>query len=157
MCNQWFCSITPTPADTIVRVDRSVSPIYPDWVREVMHPKLERTGPAVYGLATVELLFWNGQMGGDWREQDVYENLISENMIEGCLGLSDGLAIQQMGVIVFPKLLAGKVMFLWKSVVRDNRGFLVVPYIVGNNDGVYISWHRLAIECQNYPAARFAS
>src|ERR1700722_11534777 len=43
------------PLDTIVRVDRSVRPVYPDFVKTVMHPELEKVGPAEYDLATVDL------------------------------------------------------------------------------------------------------
>ena len=32
--------------DTIIRVDRSIRPVYPDWMREVMHPELEAKGLA---------------------------------------------------------------------------------------------------------------
>ena len=37
-----------TPLDTIIHVDRSVRPLYPDWMKEVMHPELEDVGPSEY-------------------------------------------------------------------------------------------------------------
>jgi hypothetical protein len=39
---------------TPICVDRSILPRYPDWVKMVMHPGLEATGPDEYDLAAVE-------------------------------------------------------------------------------------------------------
>ena len=61
--------------DTIC-VDRSILPLYPNWVKMVMHPDLEATGPAKYGLATVEPWLHDGQKnGGRMVGNRIYEHL----------------------------------------------------------------------------------
>ncbi len=150
----------PEPVlDAIIRVDRAVRPVYPDWMKKVMHPKLEATGPAEYDLATVQLWLHNGQKGGNWvKGQRIYDHLKSNNMLEGCLGLQDGLAIQQKGIAVFRKFFAGKAVFLWRSVVRDRDGGLRVPCLLELDGGVVVYWHWLDIDWYGLnPAARFAS
>lgn len=150
----------PEPVlDTIVRVDRTVSPVYPDWMKKMMHPKLEATGPAEYDLATVQLWLHDGQKGGNWvKGQAIYDHLKSNDMLEGCLGLADGLAIQQKGIEVFRKFFAGKAVFLWKSVVQSRDGLLRVPYLFEDGGEVVVYWLWLGDAwLGHYPAARFAS
>lgn len=150
----------PEPVlDTIIRVNRSVKSAYPDWMKKVMHPDLETTGPAEYDLATVQLWLHEGQQGGNWAKgQRIYDHLKSNNMLEGCLGLADGLAIQQKGIEVFRKFFAGKAVFLWKSVVRDRGGDLHVPFLLGHGGGVVVDWNWLGVDWSGFsPAARFAS
>ena len=67
--------------DTIC-VDRSILPLYPNWVKMVMHPDLEATGPAKYGLATVEPWLHDGQKnGGRMVGNRIYEHLLRNNML----------------------------------------------------------------------------
>ncbi len=150
----------PEPVlDTIIRVNRSVKPAYPDWMKKVMHPELETTGPAEYDLATVQLWLHEGQQGGNWAKgQRIYDHLKSNNMLEGCLGLADGLAIQQKGIEVFRKFFAGKAVFLWKSVVQNRGGDLHVPYLIEHRGEVVVHWRWLGRDWRgNNPAVRFAS
>lgn len=40
--------------DPTIHVDRSIRPTYPDWVKIVMHPDLESTGPVEFDAGKLE-------------------------------------------------------------------------------------------------------
>ena len=80
--------VPPLPVDTIVRVDRSVKPSYPDWVAKVLYPEFECTGPAEFDLATLTSWFHDGQKnGGSVKGQVIYNHLKVEGMLPSCLSL----------------------------------------------------------------------
>ena len=102
----------PVP-DTIVRVDRSIRPVYPDWVKTVMHPELEPTGLVEYDLGAVDPWLHDGQKNGRSMEgNELYEYLKEKKMLESCLSLRDGEEIQKKGIAVFRKFFQGKAVFL---------------------------------------------
>lgn len=151
-------SIAPPPSlDTIVRVDRSVRPTYPDWVKEVKHPELECTGPAEFDLANLEQWLHDGQQGGGYVTGNaIYDHLKANGMLESCLSLQDGLAIQQKGIEAFR--FGGKAGFLWRSVVLRRGGGLDVPYLYGSDGRVMVDWDFLARGWYGHgPALRLAS
>src|SRR5258708_985864 len=92
------------PLNFIIRVDHSVKPSYPDWMKKkdgVMHPELEAIGPVEYDLQTVLQWLANGQenvVKGNHvnvvKGNRVYAQLKKENALENCLGLANLLAIQ---------------------------------------------------------------
>jgi hypothetical protein len=83
--------------DTIC-VHRSILPVYPNWVKMVMHPDLEAAGPDKYDLATIEPWLHDGQKnGGRVVGNRIYEHLQRNNMLDSCLGLRDGEEIQGKG------------------------------------------------------------
>lgn len=132
------------PIDFMIRVDRSICPTYPDWVEKVFHPELEKIGPVEFDAAKLELWLHEGQKGGKWiKGQKIYEHLKEKKMLEGCLGLSDLLAIQAKGIAFFRQYFAGKVVFGWKSVVRYRRGHLYAPSLCGDGDRVVLDWNWL--------------
>ena len=146
------------PMDFSVYVDRSVSPIYPDWVKKVMHPELERMGPAEYDLSLVKLWLHPDQLNGVVNGNAIYKHLKQNVALADCLGLADLRAIQAKGIAVFRKLFAGKVVFGWKSVVqdRDVSGNLSVPYLYEDGDKVVLHWNWLDGGWRsNGPAVRF--
>ena len=145
--------------DSIIRVDRSVRPTYPDWARIVMHPELENLGPVEFDAAKLELWLHEGQKDGKWvNGQVIYEYLKEKKMLENCLGLSDLIAIQAKGIDFFRRHFASKAVFAWKSVVRRRRGFLNVPCLCEGGDEVVLDWDWLGDGWNdNYPALRFAS
>lgn len=152
--------ISEPTLDTIIRVDRSIRPVYPDWVKEVMHHELKAVGPAEYDLAKVELYLHDGQKNGSWMKgTKLYEHLKETDSLKNCLGLHDALEIQKKGIEVFRKLFGNKMVFCWKSVVRDHDGNLGVPYVYDVGDEVVVDWDWLddvwLDNCD--PAARFAS
>ena len=101
---------------TLIRVDRTQKPIYPDWLKEVMHPDLEANGPAEYDLANIEQWLHDGQKDGKWTEGNNIYARLKENenaMLTTCLTLRDGEEIQKNGIAAFRKFFQGKALFLW--------------------------------------------
>lgn len=148
------------PLDTIVRVDRSIRPAYPEWVKDVLHPELELSGPAEYDLAKVESWLHDDQKNGKLvRGEKLYKHLKSDNTLDSCLSLADALAIQAKGIAVFREYFNGKVPFFWKSVVRNDDGHLRVPFLCESGGEFRLGWNWLdsAWHDVNYPALRFAS
>ena len=146
-------------ADNIIRVNRSVKPAYPDWVKEVLHPELELTGPAEYPLAKVELWLHDEQKDEDSviNGQKNYEYLKTNNMLESCLGLSDLITIRSFGLDVFRRYFNIKTVFAWKSVVRHTDGVLYVPCLEEDSGEVLFHWFWLEHDFNSSePALRFA-
>lgn len=111
-----------------ITVDRSVTPVYPDWVDKVVHPELAGTGPAEFYLKS-DVAIWHhddqknaGKLYGVY----LYRYLRDRGMLTRCLGLQEGAAIQQKGVDVFQRFFRGYSVFLWKSTVQHNDGSLWV-------------------------------
>jgi hypothetical protein len=142
--------------DFLVQVDRLVKPSYPDWMKKVMHPELECSGPAEYDLSTVEQWLHDDQKRGSVVGNTIYKHLQKGDNLATCLNLQDGLAIQQKGIAVFRKLFAGKAVFLWGSVVQDRDGDLRVPYLYEDGGKVVVYWYWLDdYFYSDYPALRF--
>lgn len=147
----------PEPVlDFLIRVDRSVKPSYPDWMKKMMHPELEATGPAEYDLQTrVEQWLHDDQKNGVVVGDTIYKHLKDTDALASCLNLQDGLVIKEKGIAVFRKLFAGKAVFLWGSVVRG-RGGLNVPCLCESGGKVVVDWHWLDSNFHSdYPALRF--
>ncbi len=151
--------VSEAPLDTLIRVDRSIRPLYPDWAKTVMHPELEPTGPAEYDLTSVVLWLHDGQKNGRYMEgHKLYEYLKEKKMLESCLSLRDGEEIQRKGIAIFRKFFQGKVVFLWKSVVQDCNGSLRIPRLYGDFGTVVVGWGWLGSNWyDDDPALRFAS
>jgi hypothetical protein len=147
------------PLDTLIRVDRSIRPVYPDWMKTVMQMDLELTSPVEYDLGTIDTWLHDGQKNGRYMEgHKLYEYLKEKKMLESCLSLRDGEEIQKKGLAVFRKFFQGKAVFLWKSVVQDRSGHLYVPYFYEGVDGVVVDWFWLGNGWDDSnPALRFAS
>jgi|GEM_PF-874298 len=145
--------------DTIVRVDRNIRPVYPDWVKLVMHPELENVGPAEYDLATTNLWLHDVQKdGGIIKGQKIYEHLKEKEMLAGCFGLHDAVAIKEKGIAVFRKFFKSKVVFCWKSVVQRRDGSLRVPDFYEDGGRVVVRWNWLEFDwVGGYPAGRLAN
>lgn len=148
--------------DTIIRVDRTVRLVYPDWMnwmKEVMHPELEAVGPTEYDLSKVELYLHDKQKNGGYIVgTSLYEHLKETDSLKDCLTLHDALEIQKKGIKVFRKLFGNKAVFCWKSVVRHRLGHLFVPYVYVDGDGVVVDWVWLGgVWFDSNPSARFAS
>ncbi len=147
------------PLNTIIRVDRKVKPVYPEWKKDVLHPELEASGPPEYDLSTVGLFLHDGQKNGKWIEGNkLYAYLKKEDMLKTCLTLRDGEEIQKNGIEAFLKFFKDKALFLWGSVVRGRDGRLHVPYLNDGGDKVVLGWYWLDDGWDDYsPAGRFAS
>lgn len=148
-----------TPISIVVHVDRSIRPVYPNWVDKVMHPELESTGPVEYDIASaVSLWLHDKQKKGLTTGKVIFDHLKKNNMIESCGNLQDALAIQELGIAAFKKAFGNKVVYFWKSVVRDRYdGYLYVPCLYVSDGEVVLFWNWLDIDWDvNGPAVRFA-
>jgi hypothetical protein len=151
--------MTPSEDDTIIRVNRSVKPVYPDWVAEVLHPDLELSGPTEYNIGQVEQWLHEGQKkGGCIKGQQIYEFLKENKMLESCLGLADLHAIQAEGIDFFQEHFDGKLVFGWKSIVRHYDGDLCSPRLYDSGGQVMLGWLWLGDSWYfDDPALRLAS
>lgn len=148
-----------SPLNTIIRVNRSVRPTYPDFMEKVIHLELECTGPAEYDLATaVSLWLHDGQKGSSTTKGKViYDHLKGHHMLRSCLSLQDALEIREKGVTVFRKVFGDNDVNFWKSVVRIlDYHQLFVPCLCVFGDEVKLSWNDLDDEWRHdMPAVRF--
>lgn len=127
--------------DSIIRVDRSIPPSYPQWMYEVMHPELERVGPAEYNILAVEQWYHDGQKGGKYIEgNEIYNHLKMTDALKICLGLRDLEEIQKKDIVFFRKHFKGKAVFGWASIVRSHTNSLLVPYLYEDDDEVVLDW-----------------
>ncbi|MFA6042697.1 MAG: hypothetical protein WCV85_04630 [Patescibacteria group bacterium] len=125
---------------TLVKVDRSIKPYYSDWMKKVLHPKLESTGLADYDI-TKDVWLWqhDEQQYGVVTGQVIYDFLRKNKMLESCGNLQDALAIQKLGVTTFRKAFSNDTVYFWKSVVQNLDG-LSVPYLCVNGGIVVLRW-----------------
>ena len=123
--------------------------------------ELECSGPTEYNLQNgVEQWFHEHQKreSGFVLSNAIFKFLKKNYALASCLNLQDGLAIQEKGVAVFHKLFADQRVFLWGSVVQELDGFLIVPYLYADVDGVNLDWVSVtAWSCgSDEPALRFS-
>ncbi|MBU0612431.1 hypothetical protein KKB10_00285 [Patescibacteria group bacterium] len=146
------------PVTTIVHIDRSIKPTYPDFVKKVMHPGLESAGLVEYDIATaISLWLHDNQKKGIVTGQVIYNHLKKNNMLGSCGNLQDALAIQKLGVASFQKAFGNIVVYFWKSVVQRRNGSLDVPCLCVRGGGVVLYWNWLDdVWHGGEPAVRFA-
>lgn len=123
-----------------ITVDRSIRPTYPDWMKEVLYPKLEATGPTRFNAFNLEHRLHDDQKNGFVSGNKIFEHLKENDMLEGCLGLRDLEEIQKKGINFFRRSSQGKFISGWKSIVRDSGGNLRVPYLVEHGGRVVLFW-----------------
>ncbi len=135
----------------IVEPDRSIRPAYPNWMRKVVHPELECTGPAKINLKALVLERHIVPAYKVITGLQIYDNIRDNDALDRCLSLQDGLAIQAAGVAVYRKVFSSRTVCLWKSVGqhKDFGGGLClhVAYLTNtDNREVYIGWGCLAYD-----------
>ncbi|TSC83433.1 MAG: hypothetical protein G01um101417_606 [Parcubacteria group bacterium Gr01-1014_17] len=149
--------------DTVVRVDRSVRPVYPDFLNQefINTPKfiaLEKLGPPEFDASKLHQWLHPKQKKKAVLGNVIHELLLWKQLIPSCLGYADLLGIQAKGIVFFRQHFKGKTVFGWRSVVPHRDGDLRVPYLVGIGGGVVLYWDWLGHDWgANYPALRFAS
>ena len=144
--------------DPVIRVSRTVAPSYPDWRREILHPELELTGAAEYDIRRVEQWLHPKQKQGFVDGNEIHNFLKNNNLLAGCLGLSDLLAIQARGIVFFRRHFVGKIPFGWRNPVRNHDGSLDVPYLIEDEGKVIVFWLWLgSLWDSDDPALRFAN
>ena len=128
---------------TLISVDRSIKPVYPKWMRSVLHLELEATGKASYDLAQVDLWLHEGQKDGKLiAGSHIYERLEANHnkMLKECLSLLDAEEIKKKGVEVFHRFFKDNAVFCWKSVLVHQNGYLLAPCIAADADNVVVLW-----------------
>ncbi|MFA6473399.1 MAG: hypothetical protein WCV85_00830 [Patescibacteria group bacterium] len=148
------------PLDTIVHIVRSIKPVYPDFVKKVMHSELEKTGPLIYDIASAVSLWLHDKQknSGVVDGKVIYDYLKQNNMLASCGNLQDALAIQKLGVAAFQKAFGNNVVYFWKSVVQYRDGRLLVPSLCVEGGQVALGWRWLRDDWHDgRPAVRFAS
>ncbi|HEY4483352.1 MAG TPA: hypothetical protein VI953_04240 [Candidatus Paceibacterota bacterium] len=143
-------------SETVVKVDDSMKPNYPSWMKRVLRPDLEAPlVTLVTGELDVKDLFsyfdesqkdYYGATG-----QMLYSELVRKGQIFGCLGLIELEAIKTKGTDFFRKHFGeNTTVFGWRSVIvgnaipEDGEGSLYVPGLntkYGPNGGeVGVNW-----------------
>jgi len=134
---------------TIIHVDRSIRPVYSDFVEKVMTPNLDYTGPATYDILKDISLWRHEKQKGRGAEVSarIIFNHLQENGIESCGNLQDALAIQKLGVAIFKKAFGKNYIYFWKSVVQFHSGMLEVPRLFVDGNRVVQDFVSLAVNC----------
>lgn len=146
--------------DSLIRVERSIRPSYPDWMKEALYEDLEKmTGPLEYDISSVVPWLHDGQKNGGWMTgNNIHDYLKRTDALVTCLGLRDLEEIQKKGTDFFREHFQGKVVFAWKGVVRRRDGRLHVPALCVGGGGGVLAWCWLDDAWHGgYPALRFAS
>lgn len=113
-------SSTLEERDFIVQADRTLRPIYSEWMKLVIFPEWEGTGPAEYDLRKdVWCFYHDDQRHGTIGLDTLFFYLLDTEILTYCLGLADLQAIRSKGPTLFSELYAGKTIYAWKSLVRD--------------------------------------
>jgi len=148
--------ITADKIDAIIRVDRTRT-VYPRWIKKVMHPELDKFGPAEYDISIVERWFYDGQTRGGVMGHLIYDHLKKTGVLKYFLGLADLLVIQAKGSDFYRKYFAGEEVVGWKSAVW-NLG-INVPCLCGGENKVFLNWRSIdmCVFGLEHPALRFAS
>lgn len=137
-------------------IERSIFPSFVnrEWLTDEFMT-LQRTGPSDYSLGSLQSSLHPKQEQGVATGHEVYEHQKGLGL-EGCLGLADLLAIQQLGIAAFRRHFRGKAVFGWKSVVQYDDGALCVPDLLVCDGRVALNWRWLGIRWGvDYPALRF--
>lgn len=148
--------------DPIVRVDRSVRPVYPDFLNQKYINKpdfiaLENTGPPEFDASKLRQWLHPKQKKGLVRGDIIHAELTKKKLIPSCLGFADLLGIQAKGIEFFQQHLKGKTVVGWRSVVPNRGGSLRVPYLVEHGGRVVLDWYWLGFGWDAAgPAFRFA-
>jgi hypothetical protein len=147
-----------TEIDPIIRIDRTIPLVYPDFVKEVIHKDLELIGLSEFNINQVGQWRHPEQEVGGVKGQKIYEHMKENNMLKNQFGLAELLAIQAKGIAFFRQHFANQSVYGWKSIVQFSDGSLNVPCLVGNGDGVIVSWYWLGSGWDSgHPALYFAS
>ena len=127
--------------DFTIRIDRSIKPSYPHWIKTVMHPDLECSGPVAYDIKNdVEKWFHEEKniLGTDGYR--IYKNLEKEKKLNFCLNLQDALEIQKKGLDVYYNIFGDTKVYFWSSVCKYDSGYLGVPLLRIHNQKIRLVW-----------------
>lgn len=135
--------------DPIIRIDRSVRPVYPDFLNQeyINTPEfiaLEKLGPAEFDASKLRQWLHRKQKKKFVVGDVILAFLKEKKMIPSCLGYADLLGIQSKGIEFFQQHFNGQAIFGWRSVVPDRDGGLRVPCLVLDGGEVAQGWYWLS-------------
>lgn len=150
-------------AGLVIAVNRSVRPVYPPLIKRIMVPELESTGPDRFDVS-VDLTVLTCAARPGYKlvvAQDVAHYLIQQRMLPACLGIHDGIAIQNKGIEVFraiKNILQLDEIHLWRSIGADGTGSVepgmvfglpsgYLPTVLERDNAVVIEWRKFS-ECK---------
>ena len=139
--------VPEVPPGPIIRVDRSVKPVYPEWMVRVLHPELENVGPVEYDVTLLDRWLHDDQKGRRYTwGWNVYAKLKEEDceLLKTCLGLRDLEEIRKKGIVFFRKHFDGKKVFGWASIVKNLEGCFVIPFLFDDGGKVVLCWRQLS-------------
>jgi len=138
-----------------IEIDRSNPPVYPPWVKRVLHQESESRRPSKYDLRKdVELWRHPGQTWATGGEVGgvIYQNILRQGEIHLYLGYPDLIAIPEMGVEIYRELYDDTSVYAWGSVVegaprisRSGRegASLSVAYLCLDKEKIVQDWEQL--------------
>ena len=130
----------------IIRIERSVPVIYPEWLQP-LYPELEAVGPPEFSLCSLQRWIHRDQENGLVTGNFLHEHLRDNGMLEDCLGFAELLEIQKLDTEVFRRHFSGNSVYGWRSVVRNNNlNNLYVPHLFAGRVVVYWRWAWLDAE-----------
>ncbi len=142
--------------DGLISINRTTPLPHPEWVKEALYD--ESVGPAKIDPSKAEQWLHETQKTGVVTGVTIHDYLVEHNMIAGCYGLRELLAIQAKDIAYFRKHWKGKAVFGWKGTVRLRDGGLRVPYLCVGGGEVVLDWGGLGRDWNaNRPALRVAS
>ena len=155
--------ISTATIDPIIRIDRSVRPVYPDFLdREYINKPefiaLEKMGPQEFDASRLRKWWHPKQKRGVVDVNTIHALLVKNDILPSCLGYADLLGIQAKGIEFFRRHFKGLEVFGWRTIVPNRIGVLRVPYLVGRDGVVVLDWRWLGNGWgATDPALRFAT
>ena len=122
---------------TIIKVNRSAKIKYGCHDHQLLHPELEKVGPAEYDL--IRIRHWTDKSQCDksqWTFWDhptyglIYRHLNENGLLVNCLGLHDLLALKRRSNSFLYEHFSGNSIIGWKSAVRDGNQTKWFPLLV---------------------------
>jgi len=140
-------AVSSVKADGDVRVDREGVVKYPSYKTGFLFPNLEKTGPSSYKMGSLVPWIHSGQeKQGRVSAMDILNGLRS-GLINRCLGLQDGIAIQALGLEAFrASKFKGLTIYLWRSAISGRGSTLYVPYLKSDGTELELLWEEITTE-----------
>lgn len=129
--------------DPFVYVDHSRSVKEPYWFTCGFFGEYEKCGPIMYNIPSLIRSNHNRDSNDtEWVSAAEFYKRLSPKMVQGCLSLADGKAIQEKGIIFFRRHFKGKRVFLWRSAGKNQANYDYVPCVFEESGEVVLEWIR---------------
>ncbi len=125
----------------LIPIDRSTHYPLPNWATGWQFPHFGSIGPIMIDLGRLTGFPERPDLPSNMVCSDLVEILRGDDLIDKCLNFQAGRQIAAYEYC--HSIFGGKKVYLWQSVVRDNRGSLYVPHIQnirGQTPIIYWLW-----------------